>query len=197
VTPAGPAAVGALRALAAVAAAVLAAVPALAEAGSSPRARAVAAARAHLGRTFAGDCSGFVLGAWSAAGVSPRLAPARSRSESLFRASAPVATPRPGDLAFFHHTYDRDRDGRANDPFSHVALVEAVRGSAVTLIHRGSRGVERVRMDLSRPSDRRANDPVRALRRGEDRALRVLAGELFAGYGALPGSDPRARAARR
>lgn len=185
---------GSLVALAAALAASAVAPPAAA--APSPRAGAVAAARTHLGRPFAEDCSGFVLAAWRAAGVAPRLAAARSRSESLYRASVRVEAPRPGDLAFFHHTWDRNRDGRANDPFSHVALVEEVRGSAVILLHRGSRGVERVRMDLSRPSDRRANDPVRALRRGEDRSLRVLAGELFAGYGTLPGSDPRARARR-
>jgi hypothetical protein len=43
-------------------------------------------------------------------------------------------------------------------------------------------------MDLTRPSDPAANDPVRARRRGERRGLRVLAGELVAGFGALPGT---------
>lgn len=173
--------------------ALLVGAPALAapladDGGDGPRPRALAFARRHLGRPWADDCSGFVLAAWREAGLRPRLSAARSRSESLKRASRPVDSPRPGDLAFFHHTYDRDRDGRANDPYTHVALVEAVDGDAVTLLHRGSRGIERVRMDLTRPSDPAANDPVRARRRGEPRALRVLAGELFAGFGALPGS---------
>jgi hypothetical protein len=126
-----------------------------------------------------------VLAALRSAGVSPRLAPARSLTESLFRASAPAELPRPGDLAFFHDTYDRNRDGRRNDRFTHVALVEAVEGAAVLLLHRGSRGIERVRMDLGRPSDRRANDPVRPARRGDPPRSRRLAGELFAGYGAV------------
>lgn len=159
-----------------------------ADEGDGPRPRALAFARRHLGRPWPGDCSGFVLAAFGEAGLRPRLAPARSRSESLQRASAPVESPRPGDLAFFHHTYDRNRDGLANDPYTHVALVETVDGAAVTLVHRGLRGIERVRMDLTRPSDPAANNPVRARRRGEPRALRVLSGELFAGFGALPGS---------
>lgn len=173
-------------ALSAVLAAALALAPPARAVEPGSRARAVAEALRHLGSPFRGDCSGFVIAAWRAAGVSLRLRPARSRSESLQRASRRVEAPRPGDLAFFHHTYDRNGDGLANDPFTHVALVEAVDGAKVTLLHRGSRGIERVRMDLARPSDRGANDPVRARRRGEDSRLRVLAGELFAGYGALP-----------
>ncbi len=40
-------------------------------------------------------------------------------------------------------------------------------------------------MDLARPSDPAVNDPVRLLRSGEPAATRVLAGELFAGFGAV------------
>lgn len=178
---------------AALALVLLAAVDAPAAAPADPgpgglRPRALAFARGHVGRPFAGDCSAFVLAAWREAGLRPRLSAARSRSEALERASRRVESPRPGDLAFFHHTYDRNRDGLPNDAYTHVALVEAVDGPRVTLLHRGSRGVERVRMDLTRPSDPAANDPVRARRRRDPPGLRVLSGELFAGFGALPGS---------
>jgi hypothetical protein len=178
------------RAPLALAVAALAASPRVAPAGApgdGARDELVAAARRQVGRRFEGDCSGFVLSLLRTAGVPVALAPARSRSESLYRASRRVADPRPGDLAFFHDTYDRDRDGRANDPFTHVALVEAVDGPRVLLVHRSSRGIERIRMDLARPRDREANDPVRHLRRAEPRSLKVLAGELFAGYGAIVG----------
>jgi hypothetical protein len=161
--------------------------PAGAAGADETRERVVAAARGQLGRAFRGDCSGFVLSVLRDAGVQLSLRPARSRSESLFVASRRVRAPRPGDLAFFHHTYDRDRNGRADDPYSHVALVEAVEGRSVLLLHRSSRGIERVRMDPSRPSDRRANDPVRHARRDDPRGTRRLAGELFAGYGAVIG----------
>ena len=128
------------------------------------RARVLAAARRLLGTRPRLDCSGYVISAFAAAGVTVALAPARSRSESLYRASRPVTRPRPGDLVFFHDTHDRDRNGRRGDRFTHVALVEAVDGSALTLLHRGGRRVERLRMDLSRPSDPAANDPVRVRR---------------------------------
>ncbi len=163
----------------------------------APRDRAVAAARHAVGRPFRGDCSAFVISAWRSAGIVPPLGRGRSRSESLHAASVAVARPRPGDLAFFHHTYDRNRAGRADDPFTHVALVEAVDGERVTLLHRGSRGIERIRMDLAHPSDPDENDPVRKRRRRDARGTRVLAGELFAGYGAVPGADGATRAEAR
>lgn len=150
-----------------------------------PRARLVAAARARVGRPFRGDCSGFVLALLRDAGLRAELPPARSRSEALWLGGAPVEVPRPGDLAFFHDTYDRDRDGRLDDRFTHVALVEEVRGERVTLLHRGLRGVERIRMDLGRPSDTSSNDRLRIPRKGEPRGTRHLAGELLGGFGAL------------
>ncbi len=176
----------------ALAAALLGAAPSSgAGSGDGVRERIVEAARRRLGQRFRGDCSGYVLAILGEVGVTVRLLRAVSRSESLHRAAHEVATPRPGDLAFFHHTYDRNRDGFANDRFTHVALVETVDGNSVTLLHRGHRGIERIRIDLSRPSDPSANDPVRALRRGESPRVRVLAGELFAGWGTIvPASDP-------
>jgi hypothetical protein len=159
--------------------------PAAARDPEAARTSIVTAARRHLGVRYPGDCSGFVLSLLRTAGVEIALRPARSRSESLYLATRRVRAPRPGDLVFFHDTYDRNRDGRANDPYTHVGVVESVSGAAVVLVHRSSRGIERVRMDLTRPSDRASNDPVRHRRRSEPRARRVLAGELFAGFGAV------------
>jgi hypothetical protein len=127
-----------------------------------------------------------VLGVLDRAGVRLSLRSARSRSESLHLATRRVRRPRPGDLAFFHDTYDRDRDGRAGDRFTHVAIVERVRGGKVTLVHVLGRKVVRTRLDLARPGDRRANDPIRVRRRADAPGTRYLAGELLAGFGALP-----------
>ncbi|ABS24641.1 CHAP domain-containing protein [Anaeromyxobacter sp. Fw109-5] len=149
------------------------------------RARVVDAARALVGRRFRGDCSAFVLRAFHEAGVRVRLGPGVSRSESLHRASRPLETPRPGALAFFHDSYDRDRDRRRDDRFTHVALVERVEGSSVILLHRARKGVERTRMDLSRPGDPDANGRLRVRRRGDPRGTRYLTGELFAAFGEL------------
>jgi hypothetical protein len=100
-------------------------------------------------------------------------------------ATRPTTRPRAGDLAFFHNTYDRNRDGRVNDPYSHVAIVEKVEGTQLTLIHRGSKGIARIRMDVSRPSDRERNSVLRVRRRDDPPGLRYLTGELCAGFGVV------------
>jgi hypothetical protein len=83
--------------------------------------------------------------------------------------------PKPGDLVFFRNTY---RKG-----LSHVGIVESVRGSEVTFVHRASKGIVRSRLDLRRPHARARND---VLRRGPRPAL---TGELLAGF-AAPDSLP-------
>ncbi len=104
--------------------------------------------------------------------------------------------PRPGDLVFFRETYDRNRDGRRNDGLTHIGVVERVEtDGTVHFVHRGGKGVTRVRMNLRRPTTYRepkggevVNDYIRAASR-KHRAY--LTGELFAGF-ASPG--PLARA---
>ena len=168
----------------------------------SARQRLVAAARRHLGRVFAGDCSDFVERVHAEAGLRFAPLPARSASEGLWRASRPVERPRPGDLAFFHDTFDRDRDGRRGDRFTHVALVEAVDGPRVMLIHRGSRGIQRLPMNLARPHDPAENGWLRKRRAGEPSG-RFLSGELFTAWAtavpaeaARPGSAPVTESSR-
>jgi hypothetical protein len=108
--------------------------------------------------------------------------------------------PRPGDIAFFRETYDRNRDGRRNDGLTHVAIVEKVEpGGQIILVHRGSRGVARTRMNLKQPTVHRqkrggavVNDYLRAASR-QQRAY--LTAELFAGF-ASPDPWLRVRRAR-
>ncbi|HEU4385724.1 MAG TPA: CHAP domain-containing protein [Anaeromyxobacteraceae bacterium] len=155
------------------------------------RERLVAAARRHLGRPWPGDCSDFVERVHAEAGVPLAPHQARSASEGLWRASRPVQRPRPGDLAFFHDTFDRDRDGRRGDRYTHVALVEAVDGPRVMLIHRGSRGIQRLPMNLARRHDPAENGWLRKRRAG-DPPGRFLSGELFTAWAtAVPAETVR------
>lgn len=154
----------------------------------------MAAARRHLGRFYPGDCSRFVEQVHAEAGVPLALAavPGRSASERLWRSLRRVERPRPGDLAFFHGTFDRDGDGRQSDRFTHVALVAAVDGPRVTLVHRGSRGIQPLPMNLARRHDPVENGYLRQRRTGDRPGLRVLSGELFAGYAtAVPAESAR------
>jgi hypothetical protein len=108
--------------------------------------------------------------------------------------------PRPGDIAFFRETYDRNRDGRRNDGLTHVAIVEKVEPDGqLLLVHRGSKGVARTRMNLKQPTVHRqkrggavVNDYLRAASR-QQRAY--LTAELFAGF-ASPEPWLRVRRAR-
>ncbi len=161
------------------------------------RDRVVAAAQRQVGRTHVrgdrSDCAGFVRAAFRAAGLS--LPMGFSRRGSAAEAMAMAVRGRlhlralPGDLAFFHDTYDRNRDGELGDPFSHVAIVEhADAHGRVTLIHFGGHGVARIVLDVTRPSVHRdgdlvVNDYLRVRHPNDPPGTHYLAGELLAGFG--------------
>ena len=159
----------------------------------STRERLVAAARRHLGQAWRGDCSNFVEQVYREAGLPLTPVRARSASEGLWLVSRPVPRPHPGDLAFFHDTFDRAGDGRRGQLFTHVAMVEAVAGPRVTLIHRSSRGIQRLALNLSRRHDPAENGWLRKRRAGEPPGRRLLSGELFAAYGSAVPADPARR----
>jgi hypothetical protein len=160
-------------------------------------------------RRFNPDCSGFVEAVYQSEGIPlralmERTAPGeRSAVRAAWRtverygniAGAGVQ-PRPGDLVFFNHTYDRDRNGRLDERLSHVGVVEGVSGDTVVFLHRGSHGVARGVMTLSRRDEARAGDgrplnsPLRVKRTAWAGAPN-LSGQLFAGYGRIdPASLP-------
>ncbi|HWP34884.1 MAG TPA: NlpC/P60 family protein, partial [Thermodesulfobacteriota bacterium] len=99
---------------------------------------------------------------------------------------------RPGDLVFFHNTWDRNGDGRVNDLLTHVGIVERVEpDGTVVFVSRVSRGIERYRMNLRAPHLHRGpggrvlNDYMRRKWRGDPAGMRYLTGELFAAFGTL------------
>jgi hypothetical protein len=151
------------------------------------------------------DCTGLVRLAYEGAGIElmdgggvhgdngVMILYRRARSLGALR----QGRPKPGDIVFFRETYDRNRDGRRNDGLTHVGIVERVDASgAVTIVHRGSKGVARTHMNLKRPTIHRekrgevVNDYLRSSS-GEQRAY--LTGELFAGFAA---PEPWMRARR-
>jgi hypothetical protein len=154
------------------------------------------------------DCTGLVRLAYASAGINLMDGgglPGNNGVTNLFRRAKHLGAlhsthPRPGDIVFFRETYDRNRDGRRDDGLTHVALVERVEpGGQLTLIHRGSKGVARTRMNLLHPSTHRvarggavAND---YLRRASGAQRAYVTGELFAGF-ASPEPWIRTRRAR-
>lgn len=140
------------------------------------------------GQSFRRDCSGFVAAVYSAAGRE-----LGGSTEDLYLRAEALGllhrrkVPQVGDLAFFDDTYDRNRNGRRDDPLSHVAVVESVdeRG-VVTLVHYGGKGVARMVMDLRRPDVNVDEDGVlrNSILRADGRGKR-LTGELFRAWGSL------------
>jgi len=140
-----------------------------------------------LSRAASDDCSGFVRTIYAREGLNLMALPPRpgengvSHIHRLARTRKALRrSPRPGDLVFFRNTYRRG--------LSHVGIVDSVRGSEVSFIHRSGTGIVRSRLDLDAPHARDRNDVLRRAPR------RALAGELLAGF-ASP--DPLRRAPGR
>ncbi len=156
------------------------------------RGQAIAdAARAHLRSLppgFRNDCSGFVMAAHHRAGI-----PLEGSTRSLWALAERGGwlhdgPPLPGDVAFFDDTYDRNRNGRRDDPLTHVAVVlEVGEDGQILLAHGGtSKGRTLLHMNLRYPHVHRSgdgtlrNDWLRARTRGDDGPR--LAAELFRGW---------------
>jgi hypothetical protein len=178
------------------------------EAGGEPRrrpprddfGRRVADAARHylnhrLDDGFRNDCSGFVSASITRAGR-PTVGSTQSLWEALDAEGRTHRRKRPevGDLAFFDDTYDRNRDGRVNDPLTHVAVVLEVGDDGTILLAHGgtSAGHAELRMNLDAPERDRGedgrvlNDILRRVRSTDPRGTRHLAGELWRGFATLP-----------
>jgi probable lipoprotein NlpC len=101
-------------------------------------------------------------------------------------------TVHPGDLVFFHNTWDFNRDGSFNDPLTHVGVVETVEPDGTVLfVSQVSAGIERYRMNLRSPDRHRAsdgrvlNDYLRRKGFGDSDGIPYLTGQLFAAFGTV------------
>ena len=145
------------------------------------------------GRPYRSDCSGFVSAIFEAEGVEltkPGVS-APSGTETIYRSlkarSRIVGNGRvkPGDLAFFHNTWDRNDNKLRDDRFTHVALVERIRADGtIQLVHYASGKVKRDVMNLRHKTvarDPETGEPLNSyLRRGGGK---VLTGQLFFRFG--------------
>jgi hypothetical protein len=139
------------------------------------------------------DCSGLVRLAYHSVGVellSQGVRPGENAASAMYRRARRAGAlhrrrPLPGDIVFFHETYDRNRDGLRNDGLTHVGIIESVaKDGTVVFVHRAGAGVVRSHMNLRRPlrkspGGRVLNDYLRQAEGGE-RAR--LTRELFVGY---------------
>lgn len=106
------------------------------------------------------------------------------RAAGKTRASDPL----PGDAVFFHNVFDANADGRNNDWYTHVGVVETVRkdGAARVMSYIGGK-VVRFWVDPKRPDEvgddtQPVNSRLRIPTADDAPFTQYHAGQLFAGY---------------
>ena len=115
-----------------------------------------------------------------------RIIHAHIRKQGTFH-QGPVVHP--GDLVFFNNTWDYNRDGKVNDPLTHVGIVERQEpDGTVIFISRVAGAVERYHMNLALPhvhettDGRILNDYLRRKDLIDPANTGYLTGELFAQF---------------
>ena len=183
--------------------------PRLTEEGDAAVAPAIEQARALLGqhqvhvkgRSFRYDCSGFVRGVTSVLGVDLMSEPGEEDDNGVRLIHRWVERhgenhhrkiPRPGDVVYFDNTWDKNGNGKLDDPLTHVGLVESVgEDGTMQVIHRASRGIVRDPMNLIHPHEthdqqkRPTNSILRPKGKRDPAATPHLMSELWAGFGTI------------
>lgn len=147
---------------------------------------------------FRSDCSGFVCAVLdrvdiSFVGGTQQLYDRAKELGALHHRKRPA----PGDLAFFDNTWDRNKDGRLNDPLTHVGVVVRVDAdSTVEVAHvSSSKGRTILRMNLLHPDVAVAdhgevyNDLLRRRTRSDPPRTKYLAGQLWRAFATLDPND--------
>ncbi len=132
------------------------------------------------------DCSGLVTAILARAGIE-----VQGNSETFWKAAERDGRlskrVRPGDLAIFDRTYDRNKNGRVDDVFTHVAVVVRIDAhDTVHMVHFGSRRIMALRLNQKKPGIRgigniQYNDYLRAPGYGRADGAR-LSGQLLRGF---------------
>ncbi|CUS37525.1 conserved exported hypothetical protein [Candidatus Nitrospira nitrosa] len=154
------------------------------------------------GRNYNPDCSGFVQGVYASQRVDLYSGLGKlDGGNGVGRIYTHVMehgrihygpTVHPGDLVFFHNTWDFNGDGLPNDPLTHIGVVETVEPDGTVLfVSSLSRGIQRYRMNLQNPDTHKAadgrvlNDFLRRRHWGDSPGTYYLTGRLFAAFGTL------------
>ena len=155
------------------------------------------------GRRFNMDCTGTVLAIYYYAGIDlsrdfdryggggvMRLYKSLDAQGLVYETRSPVT----GDIIFWDNTYDRNGDGRWNDPLTHVGMVMAAgddgtieyvhlnyrRGIVIEYMNLGSPDVHQ---ELERGGVRIVNSPMRMKQPGTAHAERWLSSQLYRSFG--------------
>lgn len=167
-------------------------VPGCASAGTTTASLVASSARWHLTnkpRLKQDDCSGLTCSILKRAGIS---APSGTRElwKDAVRDGRITEKPQPGDLVFFDYTYDKNRNGKVDDPLTHVGVVSSIDDGVLIVVHRSSRGITRLHVTPSNPGVHKQgktvlNDYLRQPGYGPKNGKR-LAGQLLRGFARPP-----------
>lgn len=144
-------------------------------------------------RRYRDDCSNALRAPYDALGIdlfSEHVRFPDANGVRLIREKGRAVTePEVGDLVIFDDTWDRNRNGAADDPDTHAAIVVGFEPGGTVLLYNRVRAGHRVfRMNLRHPelftdpeTGARLNDPLRR-KRAADPELARSTGALFARY---------------
>lgn len=151
------------------------------------------------GRRFTMDCTGVVLAVYWYAGIDLSRDFGRYAGNGVTRIYRILENegllydsmhPLVGDVIFWDNTYDHDRNGKWDDPLTHVGMVTEVSADGtVAYVHHNVRtGIVIEYMNLRSPDVqsrmewgrlRILNSPLRLAERGKPHPPRWLAGQLY------------------
>lgn len=153
----------------------------------------------YRGQSFRFDCSGYVSFVYARLGFSlltntdalDSAEPANG-VKRIYHYSRHIGAfhdrkiPNVGDLIFWHGTYDVNRDGRLDDPWTHIAIVESIdRRGTITFLHAEKTRIRRGRMNLLLPHHQRDTNYNTHLRRCRFPSDRCHTSELWSGFATL------------
>ncbi len=103
--------------------------------------------------------------------------------------------PQIGDIIFFDNTTDRNRDGKVNDSFTHIAIVvNVLANGTIYYIHKSHRGINIQKMNLKYPNDVyvkrgkkkiKVNSYLRKRRRKDKKDTPYLSSQMFRAFGSV------------
>lgn len=148
------------------------------------------------GKHYHSDCSGFVLATYQSVGMDLleyKEEIEYEAQENLVQVLYKISQnknwlhyeiPLPGDLVFFNNTYDKNNNGIADDPLTHIGLVQSINADETIFFYHllnPDNGVLLSRLNRIHPMDPEKND---ALSQNPDNQL---AGDLFCCFARVDG----------
>lgn len=101
-------------------------------------------------------------------------------------------TPKKGDFIFFDNSYDRNKDGKVNDKFTHIAIVTNTDSDGtVEYIHKSGSGINIQYMNLKDKENqysedkKRINSYLRKKTKNDFNNTPYLSGQMFKSYGTI------------